>query len=126
MTFQLYFILSTDFKAHIYNESLILVCQMPMHSRLFQHCQFVDSSDVLIAGGVEGIFYYKLGYTGANDKKQVHKLDPLGLRLNFQLKLVLRLDGVTEWTKGFKVDEEHDIIFAWSLKQTSVYQLSNG
>jgi len=97
-----------------------------MQSRLLQHCKFYDEKDILIVCGIEGIFLYKLTYTGAVDKKQVHKLDPLGQRLNFTLRLLKRLDGVTEWIKGFTIDEEWDLLFAWSLTETSIYKLSDG
>ena len=43
------------------------------------------------------------------------------MRLNISLKLFKRLDGVLEWVKGMQVDEEMDLLFAWSLTETSVY-----
>lgn len=54
----------------------------------------------MIASGVEGVFLYKLHYSGATDKRNTHKLDPLGTRLSINLKLYKRLEGVGEWVKG--------------------------
>lgn len=99
---------------------------MPFGNRLIQQSKYIDSTNTLIASGVEGVFLYKLHYTGATDKKQVHKLDPLGIRLHIKLVLYKRLDGVSEWVKGMQVDREHDILFAWSHTETSVYTLSTG
>ena len=123
---QLYILVSTDFKAHIFNECLILVKTMNMQSRLLQHIDFIDETNTLVACGIEGVFFYRLSYQGATDKKQQAKLDPLGTRLKFSLKLTQRLQGVTEWLKGFQVDREHNMLFAWSLKEASIYNLSDG
>ena len=100
---------------HVFNESLILIKSLPFGNRLILHSRYIDSTNILIAAGVEGIFFYRLYYSGATDKKQVHKLDPLGLRLNINLKMKKRMnDGVKEWVKGMQIDVEHDILFVWS------------
>ena len=65
-------------------------------------------------------------YTGATDKKHTHRLDPLGERVDIKLRLKSRLEGVNNWVKGMQADPEKDVLFAWSLSQTSVYQLSTG
>ena len=91
---QLYILISRDFKAHIFNENLILIKQMSLGMRILNESRFIDSSNTLIATGVEGIFLYKLQFSGATDKQLSHKLDPLGMRLDIQLKLFRRLDGV--------------------------------
>ena len=95
-------------------------------NRLLQFSRFVEETQTLYAGGVEGVFRYKLLYTGATDKKHTHKLDPLGSRLEIRLKLKKRLDGVSQWVKGMQYDTELDVLFAWSLSHTSIYQLSTG
>jgi len=117
--------ITNDFKCHIFNENLILVKSLSLGSRLIQHSTFYDNSDTLVACGIEGVFLFKLHYSGAVEKKHVHKLDPLGTRLNLKLKLYQRLDGIGDWIKGFSMDEEQDILFAWSLYEASVYRLSD-
>ena len=79
--------ISNDFKAFIFNESLILIKTIPLSNRLIQQSRFVEETQTLYASGVEGVFLYKLVYTGATDKKHTHKLDPLGTRLKINLKL---------------------------------------
>ena len=98
---------SDDFKAHIFNESLILVKTINMQSRLIQHIELVEqvnergeTTDTLVAAGIYGVLLYDFKYLGATDIKQQHKLDPLGLRLKFSLRLCDRLRGVAKWLKG--------------------------
>lgn len=81
---------------------------------------------MLYAAGVEGVFLFKLLYSGATDKKHTHKLDPLGTRLKINLKLRSHLKGVDQWVKGMQVDVEMDLLFAWSLTSTSIYHLTTG
>ncbi len=88
---------------------------MPLGSRLIQHSTFHDESDTLVGCGIEGVFLFHLKYTGATEKTHAHKLNPLGTRLGFKLKLFQRLDGIGDWIKGFAMDTEMDILFAWSL-----------
>ena len=61
--------MSTDFKAHIFNETLILVKTINMNanmeeegSRLLQHIDFIDETNTLVAAGIEGVFFYRLSY----------------------------------------------------------------
>ena len=118
--------LSSDFKAHIFNENLILIKQLPVGMRLILQSRFVESTNTLITSGVEGVFLYKLTYTGATDKQHAHKLDPLGTRLAISLKLFKRLDGVDAWVKNIQMDTEMNLLYAWSLEQTSLYKLDDG
>ena len=94
--------------------------------RLIQQSYFIDASSMLVASGVEGICFYKMNFDGATDKQLTHKLDPLGKRLQLDMKLVKRLDGVDNWVKGMRLDEEMDILFGWSKEKTSFYKLSTG
>ena len=87
----------------------------------------------LVACGIEGVFFYELTYHDATDKKQQHKLDPLGTRLKLNLKLKKKI-GSMSWLKGFQIDREHKLLFCWSLKENkqknqqdaSVYNLQDG
>lgn len=92
--------MSTDFKAYIFNENLILIRSLSLGMRLILRSRFVESSNTLVGSGVEGIFFYRLTYTGATDKQQAHKLDPLGTKIGLNLKLFKRLDGVDSWVKN--------------------------
>ena len=64
----LYILISKDFKVHIFNESLILIRELSLGHRTLTYSYFLDSSNVLIASGVEGTFLYKLVYNGAVEK----------------------------------------------------------
>lgn len=92
--------MSSDFKAFIFNENLILIRQLALGMRLILRSRFIESSNTLVGSGVEGIFFYRLTYTGVTDKTLAHKLDPLGTKFGLGLKLFKRLDGVDSWVKN--------------------------
>lgn len=46
--------------------------------------------------------------------------------MTFSVNLKEKCQGVKNWLKGFSVDREYNLIFAWSLVEASVYQLSDG
>lgn len=77
--------IATDFKVHIFNESLIIIRSLFLKSRLIQQIDFINDSDTMIASGVEGVFFYNFSYSGYTNVKQQHEMDPLGTRVNISL-----------------------------------------
>ena len=87
----------------------------------------MDETNTLVTAGVEGVAYYKLKFSGATDKKMLHKLDPIGTRLTVSMKLIKALDDIEGgWVKGMRVDTECDILIAWAIGKAAFYKLSDG
>ena len=52
---QLYFVLATDFKLHVFNENLIKVGDsIPSRTRLVHYCEFYEQEQMLITAGLDG------------------------------------------------------------------------
>ena len=56
----MYFVISTDFKIHVFNEHLILIRQLPLKIRLIQYVYFLEEENKLITAGVDGCFLFNL------------------------------------------------------------------
>ena len=52
----IYFVVTTDFKLHIYNEYLCYVGQFPFLIRLISYLWYDDKEDVITAAGVDGCY----------------------------------------------------------------------
>lgn len=56
----LYFMLSSDFKLHIYNGNLIKVMEIAMGNSLLTQSVFYDDASLYIAGGTEGVYVFQV------------------------------------------------------------------
>ena len=66
--FQLYLIMTSDFKMLFINEMYHLVAQLDMSSiRLVSYVEFYDAESKLITAGIDGIFLFDFVYKGKYD-----------------------------------------------------------
>jgi WD40 repeat protein len=56
---QLYLVISTDFKLHVLNEHLYHQREIPLKTRLINHCQFYDEQSQLVTAGVDGVLVFQ-------------------------------------------------------------------
>ena len=54
----LYFVVSTDFKLHVFNEYLFYIGHFSLQSRLVNFISIIDENLLLVTGGIDGCFLY--------------------------------------------------------------------
>jgi hypothetical protein len=85
-TLYLYFLVSTDFKLHIFNEYLFYVGFFNLPSRLVSYICIIDEKRQIITGGVDGCFQYQIMLSNNYDPFQQLFLDPESEFLDIKLK----------------------------------------
>ena len=60
---------SNDYKAHIFNESLILIKSVVLHNRAIHYIDFIDETSTIVACSVDGILLFDFEYNGVTDLK---------------------------------------------------------
>ena len=84
--YRLYLIISTDFKFIFLNEIFNVIDQCDMSDiRLVSHAYFHDEQDLLITGGVNGVFLFKFQYTGNYKPILAAKVDIHGNHIKINL-----------------------------------------
>ena len=56
--YMLYFIVSFDYKLHVFNEFLNSCGLIPIATRLITHMSFCDDESLLVTAGVDGCYIY--------------------------------------------------------------------
>jgi len=113
-THMLYFAISTDFKLHIFNEHLIRIGWLPLKVRLVHFAYFCEEKSMLITGGIDGCFMFKIHVKSKYDAKQAVILDPEGAFCSVEIGAKIKFEKMPLWIKGLKVDVKQDIVFSWS------------
>lgn len=84
--YMLYFVLSTDFKLHIYNGNLIRVSEVPLQTSLLRYCLFYDENSLFIAGGIDGVCVFEVQVNYKYSPMQALQLDPMGKLIKLGLE----------------------------------------
>jgi hypothetical protein len=58
----IYFIISNDFKLHIFNHNFIYIGWFPLNVRLITFILFYEKKSTLITGGIDGVFTFDFKY----------------------------------------------------------------
>ena len=115
--------ISGDTKLHVFNEYTILIFQFTIKSRLITHAHFLESEEVLVLGGVDGVTLFKLEYECHYDPLISNKIDPLGGNISLKWKLIKTLNDSPTWIKGLKVDEDQKVVHVWDTDVISFYHI---
>ena len=79
--------MTSDFHFIYLNELYNVVQHSDMKSlRLVTHAEFIDSKDLLITAGKDGVFIFKFAYFGNYKPELAAKVDILGAHISISLK----------------------------------------
>ncbi len=92
--------------------------------RLVSHAYFHDEQDLLITGGVNGVFLFNFQYTGNYKPILAAKVDIHGNHIKINLVNQRPVEKMLEWCKGLKLDAKSHIIISWNIMYVSLNQLT--
>lgn len=87
---------------------------MPLQSRLVNFIQIEEENLLLITGGIDGCFIYKLIIHNKYDPKQSLILDPESEFLDIEMQFNGALQETPTWIKGLKIFNKYNLIANWS------------
>lgn len=109
----IYLIVSTDFKMHVFNESLHYAGYFPLRTRMVNFVDTIDNKSQIITAGIDGCFIYQFTYEGRYQPKQSLILDPEADFFDGYLKLATPLEKMPVWIKGQKFVKDRQVIVNW-------------
>jgi hypothetical protein len=123
---RLYLAITSDAQLHIYNENLLHVSCLPLHSnRTVTTAIFLENVGHLILGTVGGVNSQYLEVGCKYDPKSNLQLNPKGDRMVFKLHPDPEFQNSPDWVKGLKEQNNskvgEELIVVWSMEKISVY-----
>ena len=130
-----FFVISTDFKLHVFNENMIHVCEVHMKTSLISYCFFYEPHNLLVCGGVDGCYIFQLQIHCKYTPQMALTLDPYGSNTSVSIKQTIKLedaakelsigkfDGMKDWTKGLHLCSETKLLISWSNKSMLFWDL---
>jgi len=118
----LYLIVTSDFKFIFLNElNIVVKPHIDMSAiRLVNHVQFYDEKDLLITGGIDGVFIFNFDYKGKYDPKLGAMVDPKGTYIKIQVTNKIPVQEMLLWCKGLRLDTKSNILISWDWATVSV------
>lgn len=120
----LYFILSSDFKLHIYNGNLIRVQEIGLQTSLLTQSCFYDDANLYLAGGIDGVYVFNVKVDMKYSPSLALNLDPMGRLIKIDFEDPFHLHEDIKWVKGLKKDEKNKILIAWSQESLVFWDLA--
>lgn len=82
--------------------------------RLVNHAEFYDEMDLLITGGINGVFIFKFDYKGKYPPRLAAQVDMKGTYIKLNLLNQTPVEKMLEWCKGLKLDTKSGLIISWN------------
>ena len=118
----LYFVFSTDFKIHVFNENMVKVSSLHSKTRLVRQCQWYERQRFLLTAGVDGFCLLKLRINSQHGAKLQLMLDPRGNAVNIELHYKIKIESFDkQWIRGFHNDPKTDLFAVWSDTDLNFY-----
>ena len=95
------------------------------HIRLVNHVQFYDEKDLLITGGIDGVFVFKFDYKGKYSPTLAAQVDPKGIYIKIQLLHKKPAQDMMEWCKGLRVDPKANVMITWDWDVVTMNSLTH-
>lgn len=82
--------------------------------RLVNHAHFHDEQDLLITGGINGVFIFNFNYQGKYPPRLAAQVDMKGTYIKIALLNQRPVEKMLDWCKGLKLDTKSGLIISWN------------
>lgn len=89
--------------------------------RLVSHAQFDDSQDLLITGGVDGVYVFNFDYQGKYEPKIASQVDTKGSYIKIALLNQNPIEKMVQWCSGLKTNSKSGLIMSWNSIDNNQY-----
>ena len=120
--YQMYLIVTTDFKLHIINEFFTYVGSYPLKLRTIKFIFFDDKNSQIIAAGIDGCYSVKYVTINKYKPKQSLELDPESNFVSGMIGPPRALEKTPVWVKGCKIINDQ-FICTWSQLSLTIHSL---
>ena len=82
--------------------------------RKVTHAHFYDEKDMLITGGINGVFIFNFQYKGKYPPRLAAQVDMKGMYIKIAMLNKQPIERMLEWCKGLKLDTKAELIISWN------------